>query len=209
MYRWLRAAAITVGIATLLLVAGGLTAVALTAPAAVLVEANGASTRLYEGTQGGYRLVVGIIPARPVVPQTHLSMQVFDAAADADAGEVRPLRDTEVRVTVSATGPAGAAGLGPLLAQNDNSIVYFEVDVPFDVVGNWQLSVAVASGADGDGDGDNDGGGGAAVFEIPLVVEEPRAGVQWLWVAVALAAILVVGLWTVLKVSRGGRGEES
>ena len=217
MYRWLRAAAITVGIAALLLVVGGLPAVVLTAAgwpagiwtAPVLVEANGASTRLYEGTEGGYRLVVGIIPARPVVPQTHLSMQVFDAAADADAGETRPLRDTEVRVTVSATGPAGAAGLGPLPALNDNSIVYFEVDVPFDVVGNWQLSVAVASGADGDGDGDNDGGGGAAVFEIPLVVEEPRAGVQWLWVAIALAAIVLVGLWTVLKVSRGGRGEES
>ena len=206
MYRWLRAAVVAVAAVALLLVIAGLTA-------AVVVEANGASTRLYEGTQGGYRLVVGIIPARPVVPQTHLSMQVFDAAADAAAGEVRPLRDTEVRVTVSATGPAGTAGLGPLPALNDNSIVYFEVDVPFDAVGNWQLSVAVAvaSGADGDGDADDgndgDGGGGAAVFEIPLVVEEPRAGVQWLWVAIALAAILVVGLWTVLKVSRGGRGE--
>ena len=211
MYRWLRAAAITVGIAALLLVVVGLPAVVWTAPAAV--EANGASTRLYEGTQGGYRLVVGIIPARPVVPQTHLSMQVFDAAADADSGDVRPLRDTEVRVTVSATGPAGAAGLGPLPALNDNSIVYFEVDVPFDVVGNWQLSVAVASGADGGGDADDgnagDGGGGAAVFEIPLVVEEPRAGIQWLWAAIALAAIVVVGLWTVLKVSRSGRVGES
>ena len=214
MYGRLRTAAVTVTATALPVVAAGLLAVVLaavggmaggwTAPAASVVEANGASTRLYEGTQGAYRLVVGIIPARPVIPQTHLSMQVFDAAAAADSGDMRPLRDTDVQVTVAATGPPGSVGLDPRPALNDQSIVYFEVDVPFDTVGNWQLAVTVAAG---DSDGSNDAGAGPAVFEIPLVVEEPRAGIQWLWVAVALAAILLVGLWTLLKVSRSGRAE--
>ena len=202
MYRRLGAAtALAATVVLLFAAAGGMTG-GLTAPAAVVVEANGASTRLYEGTQGAYRLVVGIIPARPVIPQTHLSMQVFDAAADSDSGDTRPLRDTDVQVTVAATGPPGSAGLDPRPALNDQSIVYFEVDVPFDAVGNWQLAVTVAAG---DSDGRN--GAGPAVFEIPLVVEEPRAGIQWLWVAIALAAILLVGLWTLLKVSRSGRTE--
>ena len=208
MHRRLRAAAVMVAAVALLLLAAGGTTGGGTAPAAVVVagkvEANGASTRLYEGTQGAYRLVVGIIPARPVIPQTHLSMQVFDAAASADSGDMRPLRDTDVQVTVAATGPPGSAGLDPRPALNDQSIVYFEVDVPFDTVGNWQLAVTVAAGA---GDGNNGAGTAPAVFEIPLVVEEPRAGIQWLWVAVALAAILLVGLWTLLKVSRSGRAE--
>ena len=206
MYRRLRAAAALVATMALLLAAASGTLGGWTAPVPVVVEveANGASTLLYEGTQGAYRLVVGIIPARPVIPQTHLSMQVFDAAADSDSGDTRPLRDTDVRVTVAATGPPGSAGLDPRPALNDQSIVYFEVDVPFDAVGNWQLAVTVASG---DSDGSNGTGAGPAVFEIPLVVEEPRAGIQWLWVAIALAAILLVGLWTLLKVSRSGRAE--
>lgn len=215
MYRRLGAAAVMAATVALLLAAAGGATGGWTAPGAVVVagkvEANGASTLLYEGTQGAYRLVIGIIPARPVIPQTHLSMQVFDAAAAADSGDTRPLRDTDVQVTVAATGPPGSAGLDPRPALNDQSIVYFEVDVPFDTVGNWQLAVTVAAG-DGNGDGDGDGSNGAgpalpAVFEIPLVVEEPRAGIQWLWVAVALAAILLVGLWTLLKVSRSGRAE--
>lgn len=208
MYRRLGATAVmAAAVALLLAMAGGATG-GWTAPAEVVVagkvEANGASTRLYEGTQGAYRLVVGIIPARPVIPQTHLSMQVFDAAASADSGDTRPLRDTDVQVTVAATGPPGSAGIDPRPALNDQSIVYFEVDVPFDTVGNWQLAVTVAAGA---GDGNNGAGTAPAVFEIPLVVEEPRAGIQWLWVAIALAAILLVGLWTLLKVSRSGRAE--
>lgn len=212
MYRRLGAAAVMAATVALLLLAAGGMMGGWTAPAAVVdevvVEANGASTLLYEGTQGPYRLVVGIIPARPVIPQTHLSMQVFDAAAAADSGDMRPLRDTDVQVTVAATGPPGSTELDPRPALNDQSIVYFEVDVPFDTVGNWQLAITVAAG-DSDGDGSNGAGTGAgpAVFEIPLVVEEPRAGIQWLWVAVALAAILLVGLWTLLKVSRSGRAE--
>ena len=57
--------------------------------------------------QGPYRVVVGIIPARPVIPQTHLAIQVFDAADE------RLLRDTDVQLRVTATSPSGAPGFGP------------------------------------------------------------------------------------------------
>lgn len=198
MYGRLRVAAA----AALLLVAVGLPAFILMA-AARPAAANGASTLLYEGMQGRYRLVVRIIPARPVVPQTHFSMQVFDAAidadadADADAG-ARPLRDTEAQVTVAASGPPGAAAVPPLPALNDASLAYFEVDVPFDAVGRWQLRVTIAS---------DDAGG--EVFAIPLDVEEARAGIQWIWIGIALAAIVLAGLWTWFKVSRGGRDADA
>lgn len=192
MYGRLRVAAVV----ALLLVAAGLPAVAVAVmtvgrPAA----ANGASTLLYEGMRGPYQLVVRIIPARPVVPQTHFSMQVFDAdGADADA-DARPLRDTEAQVTVAASGPPGAAAVSPRPALNDASLAYFEVDVPFDAIGMWQLRVTVASDD------------GREVFEIPLEVAAARAGIQWLWIGIALAAIVLAGLWTWLKVSRGGRAE--
>ena len=139
---------------------------------------------LYDQTQGRYRLVVGIIPARPVIPQTHLSMQVFDVV------DGRLLRDTNVEVTVSASGPSGPPGFGPQQVLNDASIVYFEVDVPFDVVGTWEVQVEVSSAA------------GAEVFAIPVQVGEPGASIQWVWVTAVVIAILLVGLWTWLKLSR-------
>ncbi len=186
MYGWLRA-----GAATLLVVAAGVLAVAVIVMAGgEPAAANGASTLLYEGVQGEYRLIVRIIPARPVTPQTHFAMQVFDAAAGAEA---RPLRDSEVEVTAAASGPPGATAVQPLPALNEASLAYFEIDVPFDAVGSWHLLVTVAAG------------GGRELFEIPLEVEEARVSIQWLWVGIALAAIVLVGLWTWLKVSRGGR----
>ena len=187
MYGWLRAGAA----AALLLVAAGVGAIAVIVMAGVEpAAANGASTLLYEGVGGEYRLIVRIIPARPVTPQTHFAMQVFDAAAGAEA---RPLRDSEVEVTAAASGPPGATAVQPLPALNEASLAYFEVDVPFDAVGSWHLLVTVAAG------------GGRELFEIPLEVEEARASIQWIWVGIALAAIVLVGLWTWLKVSRGGR----
>jgi hypothetical protein len=153
-------------------------------------EANGASTILYDRTQGSYRLVVGIIPARPVVPQTHLSMQVFDAS------DQRLLRDTDVELFVSTTGPPGSPGFGPRQVVNDASIVYFELDVPFDATGFWQLEVEVASET------------GAEIFLIPIEVGEARTSIQWVWVSAVLIIIALVGVWTWLTVSRRARGQQ-
>ena len=151
-------------------------------PAAV--QANGASTIIMDRVQGPYRVVVGIIPARPVIPQTHLAIQVFDAADE------RLLRDTDVQLRVTATGPSGAPGFGPQLALNEQSLRYFEIDVPFSVIGPWDVSLSVSSDL-----GDEE-------FALNLAVEEPRAQIQWLWIAGVMLAIVAVGVWTWLTLQR-------
>ena len=152
------------------------------------VHANGASTIIMDRTQGPYRLVVGIIPARPVTPQTHLAIQVFNSDDES------LLRDTDVELHVAATGPPGAAAFGPQLVLNEQTLRYFEIDVPFSVVGPWDVTLAVSSHI------------GDEVFSLNLNVEEPRPQVQWIWITAVLVAIFAVGIWTWLTLQRR-RGE--
>ena len=148
------------------------------------VEANGASTIIMERTQGPYRMVVGIIPARPVIPQTHFAIQVFDAS------DPRPLRDTEARMTVVASGPPGSTAFGPHQVLNEQTLRYFEVDVPFEVTGPWDVSVTVASER------------GEETFVLPVDVGEPGASIQWVWITAVLVVIIAVGAWTWLTLRR-------
>ena len=154
------------------------------APAPQEVEANGASTIIMDRTQGPYRMVVGIIPARPVIPETHLAIQVFDVA------DPRPLRDTEVRMTVVTSGPPGSTGFGPQQVLNEQTLRYFEVDVPFAITGPWDVSVTVASER------------GEETFLLPLDVGEPGASIQWIWITGVLVVIIAVGAWTWLTLRR-------
>ena len=179
------------------LAAAMLIAIAIAAIATETAAANGAATIIMDRTQGPYRLIVGIIPARPVVPTTHLTIQIFPAGAasdgaapDDDDSPRRPLRDTEVALQLTATGPPGAPDFGPTTVYNEQTLRYFEIDVPFAAVGQWQLSLSVSSER------------GAQVFALPLQVGEPRASVQWVWIAGMLALIIVVGIWTFLTLQR-------
>ena len=147
-------------------------------------HANGASTIIMDRVQGPYRMVVGIIPARPVIPQTHLAIQVFDASDE------RLLRDTDVQLRVVATGPPGAAAFGPKPVLNEQTLRYFEVDVPFSVIGPWDVSLSVSSDL------------GEEEFMLNLEVEEPRAQIQWVWITGVLVAIFAVGAWTWLTLRR-------
>ena len=158
------------------------TAVILPSPGTA--HANGASTIIMDRVQGPYRMVVGIIPARPVVPQTHLAIQVFDTADE------RLLRDTDVQLYVAATGPAGSIEFGPQQVVNEQTLRYFEVDVPFSTIGPWDVSVSVSSPL------------GEEEFMLNLEVGEPRAQVQWLWITGLLVAIFAVGIWTWLTLRR-------
>ena len=153
-------------------------------------EANGAATIILDRTQGPYRMVVGIIPARPVIPATHLAIQVFDA------NDRRPLRDTDIRLAVSAAGPPGSPAFGPRPVVNEQSLRYFEVDVPFDAIGAWKVSLAVSSER------------GEELFVLPLEVGEPGAQIQWVWIAATLGVIVAVGIWTWLKVRGGNDGPD-
>ena len=151
-------------------------------------EANGASTIIMDRTQGPYRMVVGIIPARPVIPQTHLAIQVFDVA------DPRPLRDTEVRMTVVTSGPPGSQAFGPQQVLNEQTLRYFEVDVPFATTGPWDVSVTVESER------------GEETFVLPLDVGEPGASIQWIWITAVLVVIIAVGAWTWLTLRRRSSG---
>ena len=153
-----------------------------------MAEANGASTTIMDRTQGAYRVVVGIIPARPVIPQTHLAIQVFDVSDES------LLRDTDVQLSVSASGPPGSPEFGPQRVSNEQTLRYFEVDVPFDVVGRWDVSVNVASER------------GEERFILPLQVIEPGAQIQWVWITAAMALIVAVGIWTWLIMQRRRAG---
>ena len=161
---------------------------AITSLPAETAHANGASTIILDRVQGPYRVVVGIIPARPVIPQTHLAIQVFDVADE------RLLRDTDVQLHVAATGPSGTSGFGPQLVVNEQTLRYFEIDVPFSVVGSWDVSISVFSPL------------GAEEFNLNLQVEEPRAQIQWVWITAVLVAVFAVGVWTWLTLQRR-RGE--
>ena len=149
-----------------------------------VAHANGASTIIVDRTQGPYRVVVGIIPARPVIPQTHLAIQVFDSADET------LLRDTDVNLYVAATGPVGSSEFGPQLVRNEQTLRYFEVDVPFNVIGPWDVSMRLSSPL-----GDEE-------FNLNLDVQEPRAQIQWIWITAVLVAIFVVGAWTWLTLQR-------
>ena len=149
-----------------------------------LAEGNGTSTIVFDETRGPYRLVVGILPARPVIPQTHLAIQVFDAA------DATLLRDTDVEMHVIATGPPGASDFGPQLVLNEQTLRYFEVDVPFSVIGQWSVLVTVSSER------------GEEEFVLDMAVGEPGARIQWIWIAGVMAAIVAVGIWTWLTLQR-------
>ena len=169
-------------------VAAVITAFAASPWVADTAEANGASTIIMDRTQGPYRMVVGIIPARPVIPQTHLAIQVFDVA------DPRPLRDTEVRMTVVTSGPPGSQAFGPQQVLNEQTLRYFEVDVPFATTGPWDVSVTVESER------------GEETFVLPLDVGEPGASIQWIWITATLVVIIAVGAWTWLTLRRRTSG---
>ena len=147
-------------------------------------HANGASTIIMDRIQGPYRVVVGIIPARPVIPQTHLAIQVFDAANET------LLRDTDVDLLVAARGPAGSSAFGPQLVLNEQTLRYFEIDVPFNVIGPWDVSMRLSSHL------------GDEHFNLALEVQEPPAQIQWIWITAVLVTIFVVGAWTWLTLQR-------
>lgn len=178
----LRRAAVVVLLFLLPLAAGLAVVVALpAAPAA----ANGRATLISSQERGPYRVEVSILPNRAVVNNTHLSVRVVNLSS------AEPLTAAVVRV--AAAGPAGAAGggFGPLPAVNDALPQFFEAALPFDVAGEWEMSISVATDL------------GEETILVPL---EVRAGRQINLILVAAGAVAVAALsiWTYDRI-RGWR----
>ena len=148
--------------------------------------ANGRATLVSSQEQGPYRIDVSIIPGQAVLFNTHVSILI------------RTLEDettiTQASVSVSATGPEGATDLGPTPALNNFSPQFFEMDLPFDMVGIWAVTVDVDSEM------------GQESIQLNLDVRE-GGGKNWLTVAALVVVIIAVGIFTWDKVK--GRGDKT
>jgi len=140
-----------------------------------ITSANGRALLVSSQEQGPYRIDVSILPGQAVVANTHVSIQVLSLAS----GD--PI--TEAMVTISANGPEGSSPLGPIPAPNDFSPQFFETDVPFDLPGEWEMTVAVASGL------------GDAAIVVPMNVREGGGSINWILMAALAVVIVTVGIW--------------
>lgn len=154
-----------------------------------LASANGRATLVASQEKGPYRIDVSILPGQAVVGNTHLSIFVLSLASEDPV--------TQAEVNVSATGPAGAADLGPTPALNSYSPHFFEMDLPFDLEGEWLVAISVASEL------------GEETVQVPFNVHPGGATINVIWIAAGSVAILAVGIWTWDRVrGRRRRAEE-
>ncbi len=141
-----------------------------------LTSANGRATLVSSQEQGPYRIDVSILPGQAVVANTHLSVLILSLASEAPV--------TQARVDVSGTGPAGAADFGPIPALNSFTPQFFEMDLPFDLEGEWTVVISVASEL------------GEETILVPLTVLPGGATINVIWIGALLVAILALGIWT-------------
>ena len=146
-----------------------------------IVESNGRATLVFSQAKGPYNIDVSIIPRRAVVPNTHVSVLIRSKADDSIV--------TDAKVSIWAVGPVGSTDLGPLPAENRFAPQFYETDLKFDLVGEWQINVAVDSilGTDSIG--------------LVLEVEERKNNINWIMISAIVVAIFALGLFTWDRVS--------
>ena len=154
-----------------------------------IASANGRASLVSSQEQGPYRIDVSILPGQAVVANTHVSILVVSLASD------EPI--TEATVTLSASGPEGSTALGPISAPNDSLPQFFETDVPFDLPGDWEMTVEVASKQ------------GEAAIVVPLSVREGGGNLNWILMAALAVVIVTAGVWTWDRVSGRKQPEKS
>lgn len=150
-------------------------------------EANGRATLVSSQEQGPYRIDVSIIPGQAVLFNTHVSILIRSLVDEAII--------TQASVMVSATGPEGGTDLGPTPALNSFTPQFFEMDLPFDMVGNWAVKVDVDSEM------------GQESIQLNLDVREGGTNQNWLLMAALVFVILAVGIFSWDKVK--GRGDKT
>ena len=139
-------------------------------------QANGATRLLgVEENAGPYRLRVGILPGTPRVGTLHVTVLVDEAEGGA------PLTDASIEV--SARGPEGSAGAGPVRAANSiQDIRFYEANLPLDVEGAWVLNVAV------------DGPLGQGKGSWPIQVR-PGQSLDLVYLLAAAVGLAALGVW--------------
>ncbi|MDP6549947.1 MAG: hypothetical protein QF659_07740 [Dehalococcoidia bacterium] len=140
-----------------------------------IVAANGRAAAVSSQESGPYRIKVGILPGRAVVGKNHLSVRLWSLAS----GETL----TSATVEVSAAGPEGSTKLGPAAAVSGLSPAFFETDLAFDVVGPWEVTVAVSSNL------------GETAILVPLEVRESGGGINLILMAAVVVMILAASVF--------------
>jgi hypothetical protein len=140
--------------------------------------------------QGPYFIEVGILPAQAIVNNTHVSILLRSLSDNAIL--------TEAEVNLSATGPESATDFGPIPAPNDSAHQFYETVLPFDVAGEWLVSVQISSEL------------GEETLQVPMNVVGGGLNINWILMAAIVVAILAVGIWTWDRVTgRKSRTDEA
>ena len=133
---------------------------------------------------------VGIFPWQAHgIGNLHLSILVRDAAS---GGAL-----TNATVMVTLTGPEGSTALlGPVPAVNTPQTPrFYDVNVPLDVIGTWELSVAAETHL------------GPAALNVPLQVTE-ATGIDIVYPLIALLGALAVLFWVLARIRSRRRRRE-
>lgn len=147
--------------------------------------ANGRAKLISSQESGPYIVDISILPGQAVVGKTHISVLLRSL----DSGEIV----TTATVDVSATGPEGSTAFDNISAPNNFSSSFFEADLPFDVVGNWQVILAVSSDL------------GETTVMVPVEVKEGGGGLNFILIAAVVVIILAVGVFVWGKFPAKGR----
>ena len=151
--------------------------------------ANGGTRPLVRDARAGpYSFDVGIFPGRPTVGNLHLSILIKDAAS---GGAL-----TNATVMVTLTGPEGSTAVGPVQAVNTPQTPrFYDVNVPLDMIGTWDLSVAAETHL------------GPASLNVPLQVTE-ATGIDIVYPLIALLGALAVLFWVLARIRSRRRRRE-
>ena len=153
-----------------------LAAALITQSGTAQVSANGATRPVVKNERvGPYELQVGILPGKPKVGNLHLSILVKDAATG--------IAVTDATISITATGPEGATGVGPTQALNTpQNPQFYDVDIPLDLEGSWTVTLETDSPL------------GIASLDIPLEVTA-SGGFNLVWVAAGALIIVIILFW--------------
>jgi hypothetical protein len=146
-----------------------------------VTSANGRAQLILSQEQGPYQIDVSILPGQAVVANTHVSILILSLTNG------QPI--TEAVVSLSGSGPEGSTAFGPIPATNDFIPQFFETALPFDLAGDWELTVAVASGL------------GEVAIVVPMNVREGGGAINWILMSALVVVVVTVGVWTWDRVS--------